>query len=409
MANHVAELDFTAPDAVGRAGNTALIVGILSLAILVAGCLLTGGGAELFYRSYLVALLFWVGPPIGCLGMLMLQHVITGSWGVVIRRVLEASTRTFPLLLVAFIPIFGEMLVGPGHLYRWVHPAADDAVTLSKVAYLNAPFFLVRTVIYFAFWGFLTIWLNKLSHEQDATGEVAPLRKANRLSGPGILFFVFSVTFASVDWVMSLDPHWTSTIFGLLYLINWIITAWTFVIASMYWLAKREPMNHVMNPRHFHDIGKLMLAFVMVWAYFTLSQYLITWSGNLPEESGWFLRRGFGIWDIIVKCLVVFHFALPFLLLLSRDFKRSSGKLVGIVGLVFLMRMYDMFWTIWPEVSRHNDGAPDLRGAWTVIFALIGLGGIWIWYFAKELKKYPLMPPRDPKLQEALTAGAHGH
>jgi hypothetical protein len=163
-----------------------------------------------------------------------------------------------------------------------------------------------------------------------------------------------------------------------------------------------------MNPRHFHDIGKLILAFVMVWAYFTLSQYLITWAANLPEETAWYLRRGSGLWDILIKFIVILHFALPFLLLLLRNLKRDPHKMIGVIGLIFLMRMYDMFWTIWPEVARHGEHI-EIKGAWTVIPALVGLGGIWIWCFAWQLGKRPLMPPNDPKLQEALTKGWHGH
>ena len=402
----MAEMDFTPPAEIGRVGNMALVVGVVFLVLFVAAAFLTEGPA-LFFRSYLVAYIFWVGPAIGCLGMLMLQHVITGSWGLVVRRVLEAATRTLPLLLVAFIPV----VLGMSTLYSWMHPVAGDSVVELKIRYLNQPFFIVRTLIFFAYWIIMATLLNKYSAEQDATGEVRPLRKANLLSAPGILFFVIIVTFAAVDWVMSLDPHWYSTIFGLLYLINWTITAWTFVIATMYWLSKRPPMNQVMNPRHFHDIGKLMLAFVMIWAYFSLSQFLITWAGNLPEETRWYMRRLDGVWGKIMLALVVLHFALPFLLLLSRDFKRNAGKLVGIVGLVFLMRMYDVFWVIWPEVSRpHTAGSmPTLHGWWTTIPAFIGLGGVWIWYFTVQLRKRPLMPPRDPKLLEALTAGAHGH
>jgi hypothetical protein len=177
----------------------------------------------------------------------------------------------------------------------------------------------------------------------------------------------------------------------------------------MYWFWKREPMNHVINPRHFHDISKLMLAFTMVWAYFTLSQYLITWAANLPEETVWYLRRGAGFWDILIKGLIVLHFALPFLCLLSRKIKRDPNKMIGIVGLIFLMRMFDVFWTMWPEMGRHGQEAASLHGAWTVIPALIGIGGLWIKYFTFELGKRPLMPPRDPKLEEALTTGWHGH
>lgn len=406
----MAEMDFSPPAELGRIGTIALGVGVIALVLLLVAAFATDGPA-VFFRAYLVGYIFWIGPAVGCLGMLMLQHVITGSWGLVVRRVLEAATRTLPLMAVAFIPI----IAGMGVLYSWTHPEPGDFIVQRKLGYLNQPFFVVRAVIIFGVWILLATLLNKYSADQDATGDVKPLRKANKLSGPGIVVYVFMVTFAAVDWVMSLDPHWFSTIFGLLYLINWLITCWTLVIATMYWLAQRAPMNHVMNPRHFHDIGKLILAFVMVWAYFSLSQFLITWAGNLPEETRWYIRRWEGNWGKLMLGIVILHFALPFLLLLSRDLKRNAGKMLGVVALVFVMRLYDAFWIIWPELSRphgshagHGAG-PSFHGWWTVILAFLGLGGIWLWYFTVQLRKRPLMPPRDPKLAEALAVSGHGH
>jgi hypothetical protein len=404
----VQEVAYAAPAEAGRYQQTALIVGALFLLLFVAGAFLPalGGGVEQFFRSYLVAYIFWIGIPLGCLALLMLQHLTGGAWGMAIRRVLEAATRTLPLMLLLFIPV----ALGLKYIYEWMHINEITEPALRKILekkkpYLNAPFFLIRTALYFAVWMGLMFVLNKWSAEQDRTAERGHLRKMQWISGPGIILFVLTVTFASVDWVMSLDPEWFSTIYGLLFVAGWTLTAFSFVIAVMVWLTTRRPLEGVIQAPHFHDLGKLLLAFVMLWAYFSFSQFLIIWSGNIPEETKWYLHRLRGGWGFVGVALIILHFALPFMMLLSRDLKRNARRLALIAGLIFLMRFVDVFWLIVPEFSR---GHFTLN--WMSIAAALAIGGLWIAFFLWQLRLRPLLPVNDPNLDEAIEHGRRkGH
>ncbi len=395
---------YTAPPEVGRYQQRALIIGVIGILAFVIGAFLN---IEQFFRSYLVGFVFWIGIALGCLGLLMLQYLTGGAWGTVIRRVLEAGTRTLPLMLVLFIPL---AIMGLGHIYHWVHPetiadAHARKIVEQKTPYLNTGFFWIRAVVYFLIWGALTYFLNKWSAANDRTADSKFLNRLTKLSGPGIVLFVLAVSFASFDWVMSLDPEWFSTIFGLLFVVNWVLSAFAFVIAVMVLLANRKPFAGVVAPAHLHDLGKLLLAFIMLWAYFSFSQYLIIWSGNIPEETKWYLDRLRGGWGYVGLLLILLHFALPFVLLLSRDLKRSANKLAGVAVLVFLMRFVDLLWLIIPAFNRGH-----LRFSWMDFAGPIGIGGIWIWYFGWELKKRALLPFNDPALQEAIERGHHeGH
>ncbi|HEY0546355.1 MAG TPA: hypothetical protein VGC91_13335 [Pyrinomonadaceae bacterium] len=395
---------YTTPPEVGRYQKTALIVGVVFVIVFLAGAFLN---REQFFRSYLIGFIFWTGLALGSLGLLMLQYLTGGAWGTVIRRVLEAGTRTLPLMILLFLPLAA---LGLGHVYHWVHPetiADPEARTIveHKLGYLNPGFFWIRAALYFALWGGLVYFLNKWSRENDRTADGRLLKNLSKLSGPGLVFFIFAVTFASFDWVMSLDAEWFSTIFGLLFLMNWVLTAFSFVIALMAVLSTRKPMSDVVAPAHFHDLGKLLLAFVMLWAYFSFSQYLIIWSGNIPEETRWYLYRLRGGWGYIALLVVLLHFALPFVMLLSRDLKRSARALMWIALLVFLMRLVDLLWLIVPVFHEGR-----IHFSWMDFVAPVAIGGIWLWYFAWELGKRPLFPFNDPQLEEAIERGKHeGH
>lgn len=398
---------YTTPPETSRYERLSLIVGLVFTVILALGFFLSP--REMFFRSYLLAYVFWIGIALGCLAILMLQHLSGGAWGLVIRRVLEAGTRTLPLMAILFAPI----IYGMGYLYEWTHlgqlaggKTLEEKhlyeMLLHKSKYLNTTGFLLRTLLYFLIWGALAYFLNKWSAEQDRTAERRFTKRLQALSGPGLVLFVLTVTFASVDWVMSLDPEWFSTIFGLLFVAAWTLSSFAFVIAVMALLAAREPLSGVVLPRHFHDLGKLLLAFVMVWAYFSFSQFLIIWSGNIPEETKWYLYRMRGGWSFVALMLVIFHFALPFLLLLSRDLKRNARRLAMVAGLVLLMRLVDLFWLIAPKFSKG-----DFHMSWTDVVAPIGVGGLWLAFFLWQLKQRPLIPFNDPQLPEVLEAGQH--
>jgi len=395
--------DFTIPPPLGRdldrVQQRSLIVGVIALLLCLLGAIFH---PEQFFRSYLFSYLFYIGLTLGCMAMVMLQYLSGGSWGIVIRRITESATRTIPMLALLFIPV----LIGISKLYSWSHDDVwmRDPILRHKHLYLNVPFFLVRAAIYFAGWFIFAHFLNKWSHEQDTTGRDPRARRLQLLSGPGLVFYGLSVTFAAVDWVMSLDPHWFSTIFGLLIIAGQGLSALSFCIALLVILSDEGgPLKGVIGPSHFHDIGKLLLTFTMLWAYFSFSQLLIIWSGNLADEIPWYMTRLQGGWQWIGMLLVVFHFALPFALLLSRSLKRRSRTIVRIAVLLIVMRFVDLFWLVEPGA-----GKDALRVHWMDILAPLGIGGLWLAMFLYQLKKWPLLPVRDPHLAEAIAHGGAG-
>lgn len=405
--------DFAAPPEVGRLQLLGVVAAVVGLALTLLGAFLD---REQFFHSYLIGFVFWTGVSAGCLAILMIQHLAGGAWGVVIRRVLEAASS--PLTLFVMLLLFIPVVIGAPFLYEWTHAdvvRANEALQW-KAPYLNLPFFIGRTILYFAIFGALSYFLNVWSNRQDndpANGDVYE-RRMRTLSGPGFVLFALTTTFASVDWVMSLDAEWYSTIFGILFMGGWGLSALAFVIAVSVFLARRRPMNDILAPAHFHDLGKLLLAFVMLWAYFSFSQLLIIWSGNLPEEIPWFLRRYSGGWQFVSVALIVFQFVLPFLLLLSRDLKRHARTLGAVALLVIFMRIVDVIWLIAPEAHRAQD-APSYVGHLSplaILFSLaavLGIGGVWFALFAWQLRKRPLMPLGDPLLEKALHHGHHNH
>ncbi len=386
--------NYMAPASVGRLQQRALTVGILGLALMMFGA---SASPAQFFRSYLVGYLFALGVTLGCLGLLMLQHLTGGHWGVVIRRPLESATRTLPVLAVLFVPLG----FGLRQLYAWTGPM-EKPLSRFQMSYLTIPGFLTRAAIYFAIWIVLMLLLNSWSLQQDAKPERALRRKLQMLSGPGIVLYVFTMTFAAVDWVMSLSPHWSSTIYGFLFVGGQAVSAMALMIAVAVLLAQSEPMSGILQPRHLHDLGKLLLAFVMLWAYFAFSQLLIIWAGNLPEEIPFYMKRLRGGWGALGVLILLFHFALPFFLLLSRDLKRSARLLPRLAVAVIFMRLVDLFWMTAPEFS------PDaFRVHWMDVAAPAGIGGIWLAYFAWQLKGRPLLPLGDPELAEAIEHGEH--
>jgi hypothetical protein len=406
-------IDAAPPAGIERLQQRSLIVGIVGLVICLVGLFLN---PNQFFHSYLLGYMFWTGIGLGCLGVLMLQHLTGGGWGLVIRRLLEAGTRTLPLMAIMFIPIVID-LFWQHNLYIWSNKAAvaADPLLQHKEPYLNIPFFLVRTVFYFAIWLGFTMVLNKWSLEQDKADPVkaaAFSTNFQKISGIGLLIFALTMTFAAFDWLMSLDPHWFSSIFGLLIMEGCVLSAFACIIITAALLVETKPLQGVIQPHHFHDLGKLMLAFVMLWAYFSLSQYLIIWSANLPEEIPWFLQRQYSGWRYVGIALIVLHFALPFVLLLSRGLKRNYKRLIYVAALILFMRIVDLFWIIAPEshgIPKHytHFEPHSFHIHWLDFAAPIGIGGIWLWAYLTQLKARPLLPVHDPSLEEVLHHVGH--
>jgi len=385
------------PHALERFQRPALVAGAAALAACAIGGFFQ---PEQFFRSYLFAFLFWAGVALGCLAVTMLHHVTGGAWGLAIRRPLESGTRTLSLVAVLFLPI----AFGLGRIYEWAHPeaVAADPILKHKSLYLNVPFFLGRAVVYFGAWLVLAYFLNRWSLEQDTSGDRAIARRLQLFSSAGLVLYGLTVTFASVDWAMSLEPHWFSTMYGVLFIAGQGLSAFAFIIAVLVLIAGRSPLAQFVEAKHYHDLGKLMLAFVMFWAYVSFSQYLIIWAGNLPEEIPWYLRRLQGGWGWIGAALVVLHFALPFLLLLPASANRNPRILLGVACLVLFMRLVDVFWLTRPAFA---EGGFHLH--WMDLLAPVGVGGLWLAAFFRELGKRPLLPVNDPEMQQALAHATH--
>ena len=369
----------------------------IALNIGLATLLLCGLGAmvspQQFFRSYLVAYLFWFGIAMGCLTILMIYHITGGAWGAVIRPLLESATRTLPVLAVLFLPI----VLGIGSLYEWANPeiVAHDALLQHKRLYLNVPFFLVRAVFYFAVWLTLTRLLNRWSAKQDLTTDPRPAEVLETLSRVGLVAIGLTMTFASIDWAMSLEPHWSSTLYGVLIVGGQLLTAMAFIIPVATLLVLRGPLADVIHTEQFHDLGKWMLAYIMLWAYFALSQFLIIWSANLPEEIPWYMNRLHGGWQWLGVAIIVFHFVLPFVVLLSRDVKRDARLLTIVALAVMAVRFIDLFWMLTP--AFYPDG---LVVHWMDLATVLGVGGIWLWAFVWQLNGRPLVAVNDPSLPE---------
>jgi hypothetical protein len=390
-------------DAIDRLRSRATMFGGVGLALFALGLVVA---PETFWQSYLIAFIFWINITLGALAVLMIQHLSGGAWGLVARRVLEAATRTLPLMAALFIPILIMMPALYGGEHGWAgSQAADDPIIRAKAAYLNVPFFIGRAAVYFVIWGALAFLLNRWSREQDRSAPMLPGPQDARfrlLSGPGLVIYVLTVTFMSVDWIMSLDPHWYSTIFGILTLGGQGLATMAFTILVLAALARVPPVSQVATADVFHDLGKLMFAFVMLWAYFSVSQLLIIWSGNLPEEVPFYLERLNGPWYPVSVALLLGQFALPFLLLLSRRFKRDP-RIVGRIALfILLMRVVDIAWMIGPAFRGGSSGLH-----WLDFAAVLGMGGVWLFVFFRTLSGRALVPARDPYFKEALANVGH--
>jgi hypothetical protein len=379
-----------------RVQGRALRIGLVALALSGIGLYRDPTG---FLRSYLVAYMFWLAIALGCFAIVMLHHMVGGHWGFMIRRTLEAGTRTVPLLAGLFVPL---LLTLP-RLYVWARPemVASLALPPFKRVYLSMPFFVGRTVAYFAAWLILAYFLNRWSLQQDQTGSTEVTNRLQFLSGPGLLIYGFTITYASIDWVMSLEPDFFSTIFGMIFMILPALTAMALAVVVAMLLAKHRPLLDVIEPGHFNDYGNLLLTFVMLWAYLSFSQFLIIWAGNLQDEIPWFMLRATGRWAGVALLLVIFHFAVPFLLLLSRDVKRRMRVLAGVAVALIVMEWVDLYWIIAP--AFHPKG-PHL--GWMDILLPIGLGGLWVSWFVWQLKGRPLLPLRDPRFAGAASLGS---
>ncbi len=358
-------------------------------------------GQKQFFQSYLFGWLFWLCVSLGCFGFTLLHHVLRGSWGLPLLRLFEAGNRTLPLMFLLFLPILlGGHHFGMHDLYEWMHAdvVRGDAILRQKVPYLNYPFFAVRFVLYFAIWIGISMALNRWSLEQDRTGDRTLADKRTNLSAPGLVLFFITCTFAFTDWVMSLEPHWFSTIYGIWFVVGQGLTTMAMVTAFVTHFADRRPYAGLVTPRLLRDWGNLMLTLTMLWAYTSLSQFLIIWAANLPEEVTYYIRRFEGSGKYVGAFTILCQFFLPFLLLLSGRTKRTPSYLLFVAVWILFLRIVDFGWIIIPAFDR-----PEGARLWADLIAFVGIGAFWISAFVYLLGKQTLLPTHDPRLhQETL-------
>lgn len=371
----------------GRIQYLALVVGLLGIGGAVVGY---SSHPDQFFQSYLLSYVYWMGLTMGSLGVLMMHHLAGGRWGFSIRRLLEAGTRTLPVMIILFIPV----IVGLHTLYEWTHldVVEADPILSKKQGYLNESSFLWRQVFYFALWGVMAFLLNRWSSQQDTTVETHPTRRMQRLSGIGILVYALSMTLAAVDWIMSLEPHWFSTIFSAIYILGQMLLTWAFVVIVGAPLSQSAPLNALLTNERLRDLGTFMLAFVMLWTYTSFSQLLITWGANLPEEISWYLTRLKGSWLTVGYLIIGFHFLLPFVLLVSSRIKARIPILVTIALGLMLMRLVDLYWITAPAFDKSGI---DIH--WLDVALPVGMGGIWVSVFFWHLKRRSLVALNDPR------------
>jgi len=389
--------DFAVPAAIDKIRSRSMVVGVGAGVLALIGLVTS---PDQFYRAYLLAFMLCLGLSLGSLGLLIIIHLTNGRWGLVIRRILEAATKNFRLMAVLFVPFY----FGIPHLYPWFNAAdlakSEDLRWIHAV-YLDRPQYMVRALIYFAIWGMLTYFFTRWSAEQDEPDNRSH-KRSSTLAGPGALLFGFTLTFAAVDWVMSLSYGWTSTIYGLIFLIGQLLSAVCFATVIAVVLSRYEPMKSILNIDHLHDYGKWMLTFTMVWAYFSFSQWVIMWAGNLPEEIIWYKMRLHGGWQYFGLFLTILNFFVPFVILLSAQIKKEKGRIVWIAAFLLCARFYDLYWLIMPNFENKA----GFYFHWLNLVVPVAMGGFWLALFCRHLQGQPLLPLYAP-LTTAVLEPAH--
>ena len=372
-----------------------LIGGVCALVGVLACAIFGWSHPRQFFFSWLVSFLFFLSLALGALFFVLIQYAAQGGWGVVLRRIGETVFATIPVMAVLFLPL----LLGLRDLYSWSVPgaAAHDALLRWKAPYLNVPFFLVRAAIYFASWSFIALLYYRVSRDQDATGDPAPSARLRRLAGPAIIILAVTQTLASVDWIMSLTPHWYSTIFGVYFFAGAFVgfIALLSVVAPA--MRRASLLDAVISAEHLHDVGKLLFGFTAFWAYIAFSQFLLIWYANLPEETIWYRARLEGSWLVVSFLLMVGHFVAPFFYLMGRPVKRKNWTLA--VGGTWLLAMHfvDLYWQVMPTLHPEGVRVSILDAA-----AFFTVGGCFVTAAGWLMQRQALVPLRDPRIAESL-------
>ena len=386
-------------DDLSRLQRIALFLGVVGAAATAYAFTADKG---IFYQSYLMAFLYWFGLAGGALALLCIHHLVAGRWGFVIQRPLEAAAKTMPLMALFFIPL----VFGIHSLYEWSHAevVAHDHVLQAKAAYLNEKGFMLRGAFFFVVWTLLAYTLSAWSNRQDKEQDPARLNERIRtLSGPGLVVYVLTVSFAAIDWGMSLTPHWFSTMYAPMYLAGTGIMIFALMAIVANRLSHHKPLHHHVTHQQFHDIGNLLFAFTVLWTYTAIGEYIIIWSGNIPEETEWFLHRAHGGWKLVAAFLFVFQFLVPFFILLNKPMKRHGAVLARIAAWVLLCRYAGIFWMVAPTFRD------QVQFHWQDFAVWLGMGGVWAYVFLALLKSKPLLPDGDPRWKAKMAVHVVGH
>ncbi|MFT7622500.1 MAG: hypothetical protein ACI9WU_001673 [Myxococcota bacterium] len=354
-------------------------------------------GKDQFYYSYLVAYLFFLSISLGGLFFVLVHHATKSGWAVAMRRIAENIMGTLPLMAVLFLPVLAGL---HQHVlfHHWTEMGADDAILQGKSAYLNVPFFYVRAVIFFAAWALLSRFFRGTSIKQDTTGDHSLSERMLRKSYPGLAVFVFSISFASWDWIMTHDPHWYSTMYGVYYFAGTGLSIYAVLAMMVIIMPRKGLLADTFTIEHQHALGKLTWGFTVFWAYIAFSQFMLIWYANIPEETLWFKHRVTGSWETVTILLAIGHFVLPFFFLIARTMKRIPNALLACCIWLMAMHYVDLHWQIMPVLHNH-DAHPALLDLTT----FIGVGGIWVGYFMKLMTSGNMIPIKDPRLSESLS------
>jgi len=397
MGKRIADLD-RERTLLGEQGSrlTRLSAGLGLLGLAATAMLAFFGGGDRFFPSWLLSFVFFLSLSLGALFFVLIQHVTGSGWSVVVRRLAESIAANLPWLFFFALPL----LFGMDKLYHWADAehVAHDALLQWKHPYLNLPFFYVRLVVYFAVWTLISRSYLKASTGQDETGDPGTSRRMKRWSAPSLVLYAFTLTFASFDFLMSLDAHWFSTMFGVYYFSGSVVGFLAFLPLLSRLLQSRGFLRRSITIEHYHDMGKLIFAFLVFWAYIAFSQYMLVWYSNIPEETTWFLRRQTGQWESWSWLLLVGHFFVPFLALLSATPKRHGRYLMPVGLWILLMHWVDLYYIVMPEFTEVGHLGFHLLDLTT----FVGIGGIWMALLLRTLSRGSLIPLKDPRLAESL-------
>ncbi|MBN2412524.1 hypothetical protein JXQ31_12620 [candidate division KSB1 bacterium] len=351
--------------------------------------------ARQFFYSWLTSFAFWMSIALGGLFLTLLHHLTGSVWSVVLRRLFETLMKILPLLILFFIPV----ALGIHELYHWSHEdaVAGDLLLQKKSPYLNVPFFIVRTVLYFFIWFLLGRGLYKNSISQDKQHEEKYLSGMKRTSALGVILFAVTISFAAFDWLMSLNAHWYSTIFGVYYFAGSTMAVLAFITLLAIIFRGRGILEKEITVEHYHDLGKLLFTFTVFWGYIAFSQYFLIWYANIPEETVWYQHRWVGSWKAVSLLLVFGHFVVPFFTLMIRASKRNLKLLIPMTIWILLMHWVDLYWIVLP--SLYTQG---VYLSWIDFTTFIGIGGIFTGAFFIQLGKHALVPVNDPKLEVSI-------